>query len=166
LYDVVRAMADEVDWVFLGMCPGAIRPHVAEFHTGVAFDRYPDKLASLALDVALAPLEHHRFNECKSNLRILEYGALGWPVLASDIAPYRGAPVSCLPNKPQAWVEAIRARIHDREAARQDGERLRAWVHAHWMLEDHLDEWLRALSPTTTSETNCAPAARQQAGAR
>jgi hypothetical protein len=166
LHEVVRATAGEVDWVFLGMCPEAIRPYVAECHAGVPFDRYPHKLASLSLDVALAPLEHHRFNQCKSNLRILEYGALGWPVLASDIAPYRGTPVTCLPNKPQAWIEALRSRIHDLHAARQEGARLRDWVRGHWMLEDHLDEWLLALAPDSRPQTDNAPAARHMAGAR
>jgi GT2 family glycosyltransferase len=155
LHDVVRATAREVEWVFMGMCPQALRPHVAEHHAGVPFAEYPAKLASLNLDIAVAPLEHHPFNVAKSNLRVLEYGALGWAVLASDIEPYRSAPVTLLPNKPGAWIEAIRARTHDLDAAARDGDRLREWVLAHWMLEDHLDEWLAALAPR--SAAGCRP---------
>ena len=32
--DVVRELADEVDWVFFGMCPPSIRPFVREVHAG------------------------------------------------------------------------------------------------------------------------------------
>ncbi len=164
LVEVVKATAGEVDWVFLGMCPEAIRAQGAEFHAGVPFDRYPEKLASLALDLALAPLAHNRFNECKSNLRILEYGACGYPVLASDIEPYRGAPVTRLPNNPRAWINAIRERVHDLDAAEREGKRLRAWVHAHWMLEDHLQEWLDALSPVSAARGEAAAPTRRIVG--
>jgi GT2 family glycosyltransferase len=164
LHEVVRATASEVDWVFLGMCPEAIRAQGAEFHVGVPFDRYPEKLASLALDLALAPLEHNRFNECKSNLRILECGALGWPVLASDIEPYRAAPVTRLPNNPRAWINAIRERIHDIDTTRQEGLRLREWVHANWMLEDHLQEWVDVLSPTSAARDEAAAPVRRIVG--
>lgn len=164
LIEVVKATAREVEWVFLGMCPMELRPLVKELHDPVAFAHYPAKLASLALDVALAPLEHNRFNECKSNLRILEYGACGWPVLASDIEPYRGAPVTRLPNNPRAWINAIRERVHDLDAAEREGERLRAWVHAHWMLEDHLQEWLDALSPASEASGEAAAPTRRIVG--
>lgn len=148
LREVVEATAGEVDWVFFGMCPPELRPHVKEFHEGVSFDRYPGKLASLNLDLAVAPLEINRFNEAKSNLRLLEYGIMGWPVVCTDIEPYRahGAPVTRVQNRPEAWIEAIRAHAHDLDAAERAGEALRAWVLRHWMLEDHLDAWLAALT--------------------
>src|SRR5690606_24915032 len=70
--DVVQALAGEVEWVFMGMCPGRLRPYVHEFHPGVAIEDYPARLASLDLDLAIAPLEDNQFNRCKSNLRVLE----------------------------------------------------------------------------------------------
>jgi GT2 family glycosyltransferase len=142
--EVVKATSEECDWVFFGMCPEELRPFVKEFHPFVPFEQYPAKLASLNLDLAVAPLEVNRFNECKSNLRILEYGILGWPVVCSDVLPYRGAPVTRVPNRPDAWLEAIRARIHDLDAAQKEGDALQQWVREGWMLEDHLGEWLEA----------------------
>ncbi len=147
LEEVVRETAQEVDWVFFGMCPDFLHPYVKEIHNPVTFGKYPQKLATLNLDLALAPLEHNRFNQSKSNLRILEYGALGWPVIATDIAPYREAPVCRVPNQPRAWIKAVRERIHDMDATRREGDALRAWVRAEWMLQQHLQEWLAALDP-------------------
>ncbi|GAB4174210.1 MAG: glycosyltransferase [Rhodocyclaceae bacterium] len=144
--EVVRATAHEVDWVFFGMCPEELRPHVREFHDFVlSFQDYVSRLAGLNLDLAVAPLEHHPFNEAKSNLRLLEYGIMGWPVVCTDIHPYRDAPVERVPNEPQAWIDAIRERVHDLDAAEREGDRLKAWVQQNFMLEDHLDEWMRAL---------------------
>jgi hypothetical protein len=144
---VVEATANEVDWIFMGMCPPKLRYHVAESHPAVAFDAYPAALAKLDLDLAIAPLELNRFNAAKSNLRLLEYGAVGYPVIATDILPYQGAPVTRVPNNPQAWIKAIREHIHELGATRTAGERLRQWVLSGWMLDQHLDEWLGALLP-------------------
>ena len=162
IIDVVKETAHELDWVFLGMCPEEIRGLVAEQHLPVAFDEYPAKLASLDLDLAVAPLEYNKFNEAKSNLRLLEYGIMGWPVVCTNIHPYQGAPVECVANNTRAWLNAIRARAFDRDAATVEGDRLRQWVVANFMLEDHLDEWLAALSPGVMQPllmaSSCEPA--------
>ena len=146
--DVVRATAEEVDWIFFGMCPDAIRPLVKEFHESVKLDDYAATLASLDLDLAIAPLEYIPFNHGKSHLRLLEYGVLGYPVICTDITPYRGDyPVTRVPNKFKAWVEAIREHVSDRDALAHQGDALRDHVRAHWMLEDNLDVWLKAWRP-------------------
>ena len=119
---------------------------MAEFHPPVCFDDYPAKLASLDLDLAIAPLEYNRFNEAKSNLRLLEYGVMGWPVVCTNIHPYQNAPVERVANNPRAWLNAIRARTADLDAAAAEGQRLRAWVLQNYLLEDHLEDWLSALS--------------------
>jgi len=144
--EVVRATADEVEWVFMGMWPEDVDDCIREKRQGVPFKNYPQAVASMNLDLAVAPLEINAFNESKSNLRLLEYGVLGWPVVASDIIPYQtnDAPVKRVPNTPEAWIEAIRERVHDLDATYREGDALRAWVTQHYLLEDHLDEWVRA----------------------
>ena len=148
--DLVEATHREVDWIFLGMAPNDIKPFVAEFHDYVPdFSEYPAKLASLDLDLAIAPLELHPFNEAKSNLRLLEYGALGWPVICTDILPYRtdNPPVTRLPNDARKWIQVIRERVAEPDALAREGDALRAWVRQHYQLEQHLDIWLQALLP-------------------
>ena len=144
LKPVIEATRQEADWVFFGMCPDAIRPLLAEYHELATFEDYPGKLAALNLDLAVAPLEDIPFNHGKSNLRLLEYGALGLPVICSDVTPYRDSPAQRLPNDPQRWIAALRERIHDPDAAELEGQALRRWVLRNYLLEDHLDEWLAA----------------------
>ncbi|CDZ93858.1 glycosyl transferase family protein [Pseudomonas saudiphocaensis] len=147
--DVVKELAGEVEWVFFGMCPDKIRPYIHEMHVGVPIDQYPSMLASLDLDLALAPLEQNLFNECKSNLRLLEYGACGFPVICSDLVCYRGdLPVMRVKNRFRDWVDAIRMHISDLDAAAQAGDRLREAVHRDWMLEgESLERWRKAWMP-------------------
>jgi hypothetical protein len=81
--------------------------------------------------------------------------------VASDILPYQSAPVCRVPNTPQAWLEAIRARLHDPEAARAEGERLHDWVMRHCLLEAHVEDWAAALGLSTASRTAAAAVPRQ-----
>jgi len=150
---VVKALAKEVDWIFFGMCPDELRPYVHEYHDMVPFEQYPAKLASLNLDLAIAPLENNAFNEAKSNLRLLEYGILGYPVVCSDILPYQNAPVTRVSNTPQAWSNAIRAHIHDLKATKRAGHQLKQWVFDNGLLEDHINEWAQALNIIAPTET-------------
>lgn len=149
IVDVVRELAGEVEWVFMGMCPDAIRPFVNEFHPGVDIESYPVALANLDLDLALAPVEANLFNECKSNLRLLEYGACGFPVICSDLVCYRGdLPVTRVKNRFRDWVDAIRMHISDLDATAQAGDRLREAVYRDWMLDgENLKRWRKAWMP-------------------
>ncbi len=144
--EVVRELAGEVEWVFLGMCPPTLRAYIHEFHAGVSIEQYPEKLASLNLDLALAPLEDHFFNACKSNLRLLEYGACGFPVICSDIPCYRGdLPVTRVRNKPEDWIAAIGEHLSEPDASAEAGDALRSLVLDNWMLRDsNLLTWRQA----------------------
>ncbi|MDO8892021.1 MAG: glycosyltransferase [Sulfurimicrobium sp.] len=146
--DVVKALQDEVEWVFFGLCPEGAR-QLVEYHGGVVNSAYPSKLASLNLDLALSPLEDIPLNHAESHLRLLEYGMLGYPVICTDITPYRGAyPVTRVKNRTRDWVEAIREHVSDLDELARRGDVLRDFVREKWMLEDNLDSWLKAWLPS------------------
>lgn len=145
--EVIAATAHEVDWIFMGMCPDNIRPYIKEFHPFSDFAAYPARLAALNLDLAVAPLEQHPFNRGKSNLRLLEYGALGIPVVCTDIDPYRDSPACRVSNRRADWLRALRERVYDPDAAEREGLAMKEWVLRNYILEDHLDDWLQAHLP-------------------
>lgn len=143
--DVVRILADEVDWVFFGMCPDLLKPYIKEFHAGVSLQAYPAKLASLNLDLAVAPLEHNLFNDCKSNLRLLEFGACGFPVVCSDTKAYAGyLPCTRVANNTtEQWLAAIRMHLDDPQASYRMGDQLRETVLRDYVLTaDNLQQWV------------------------
>ncbi len=137
LSPVMEILGLEVEWVFLGEFPN-VRPGIqfeVETHAMVPLQQFPEKLASLNLDLALAPLAINEFNEAKSDLRILQYGILGYPVVATDIFPYQAAPVTRVANDPNSWVKAIRDHIYNPESSKTQGDSLRQWVLANRMFE-------------------------------
>lgn len=145
LRQVIAPLSDEVDWIMLGMCLEETKRYLKEFHPAVPYAEYPAKFASLDLDLALAPLEITHFNECKSNLRLLENGILGIPVIATDITPYQcGLPVTLVKNDPASWIRTIRERIGEFDALAKEGETLRNAVLADWTIHKMLPAWLSA----------------------
>jgi glycosyltransferase involved in cell wall biosynthesis len=145
--ETVRELAHEVDWIFMGLCLKSMVPYVKEVHVGVPFAEYPAKMAGLNLDLALAPLQMHPFNEGKSHLRLLEYGVLGIPVICTDILPYQGDyPVTRVANKTEEWVKAIREHINTPDEMERRGDELRQHILQNWLLHQRIDTWLTAWS--------------------
>lgn len=51
-------------------------------------DKYPKAVAAMGIDIGIAPLVDNAFNRGKSNLRWLEYSALGIPTVASNVGHF------------------------------------------------------------------------------
>lgn len=146
LLPVVEATKTQYRWVFMGLCPrGVLGDSQVEFHAGVEFDAYPSALAALRADIAVAPLMDTPFNRCKSALKLMEYGALGLPVIATNITPYAAAPVLRAASHEQ-WLAALRE-LHDPLRRQTLGNALKSWVSAHHSLstQSKLLQWREAL---------------------
>ncbi|WP_434632940.1 hypothetical protein [Chromobacterium sp. CV08] len=144
LSGLILATADEIEWVVLGDCPEAIRPYLEEYHPfDLDGERYPIKLASLCLDLAVMPKVVHFGNQTASPLRLFEYGAIGVPVICTALDAVRGAqaPVALVDNDMASWGQALRARTGDLDAAGREGDALRAWVRENCMLSQRLPLW-------------------------
>jgi GT2 family glycosyltransferase len=140
---VIRQLANEVEWVFVGACQGELRDCAFEIHGSPSIARKAAALASLDLDLALVPLEDAPFNEARSNAPLLEHGACGYPVVCSDVRAFRGQlPVTRTLNTTDAWVDAIRAHLHDLPAAARLGDQLRTKVLDDWMFDEKgIQQW-------------------------
>jgi hypothetical protein len=148
--EIARAVIDEADFVIFGHVPAGLSDPAGqvERHGPVPLSFFPALFAALDLDMVLAPLIRNARNDCHSNLTLLQAGVLGYPVLASDVAPHRTLPVARLPHNHAAWIAAIRDRMHDPAAARSEGETLRSAVCARFTIESsatrHLAIWTGA----------------------
>lgn len=137
---VVMHTLDMVDWVFMGYCPEWAKGLV-EFHPGVVVEEYMKYLPKLNLDVAVAPLEHNLFNECKSNLKLLEFSAIGVPVITTDIYPYSENPGFKIKDKNsfKKWMEAIDVYIRDESLRFNHAVASYNWALSTYKLESNLE---------------------------
>ncbi|MGC0154886.1 hypothetical protein ACPRNU_20705 [Chromobacterium vaccinii] len=144
LSGLILATAGEIEWVVLGDCPEAIQPYLEEYHPfDLDGERYPIKLASLCLDLAVMPKAVHFGNQTASPLRVFEYGAIGVPVICTALDAVRGsqAPVALVDNDMASWGQALMARAGDLDATGREGDALRAWVRENCMLSQRLPLW-------------------------
>lgn len=148
---LVKELANQIDFIFFGYCPNEVKPFLAEYHNFVATKNYPQKLASLDLDLVLAPIETDLFNTCKSNLKILQSGILGYPVIATNYGAYTdspgnsfGLPICRVKNTLKAWRTAILDHINNPEITFQKGLELRQSVINYGFLQDHINDYLDA----------------------
>lgn len=146
IVDTVKSLYKVVDFVFLGYVHPELEKYISEYHSGVSYPIYQDKLASLNLDLAIAPLEDVPFNHAKSHIKVLEYGAVGIPVVASDITPYKNFPIMYpKTNDAVGFKDAILEILSDRDAMYKMGDELKAFVNNKWMFDDEaIDSWQNA----------------------
>ncbi len=154
--EVVSTMARDVDFVFYGDLPERLRSRALEFehYTATAMELFPAMLAMLDLDILLSPLAKNEFNECKSNLRLLQAGILGYAAIATDIEPHRKLPVTLVENTSAAWAGAISERVGEIDAVRAEGRLLQRAVNERYTLDDAWAEtifttWTRTAPPET-----------------
>jgi len=90
-------------------------------------------------DIAVSPLVDDPFNRCKSAIKLLDYAALGLPVVASQHEEYAAAferdhGVELVENTHDAWVDALSRLITDTDARRRAGQRIAHHYRRHHVL--------------------------------
>ncbi len=105
---------------------------------------------ALDFDIGLAPIAPHPFGDSKSNLKCLEYAALGIPVVASDCLAYRDFVIDgvtgFLCSTQKQWRDAMLLLAHDSELREKMGALARERARA-FTIEEHWVRWEQAYAP-------------------
>ena len=110
----------------------------------IAFKDYPEVIAWGGFDLAIAPLKDDPFNDAKSNIKWLESGIQGIPLLCSDIGPYARIPDGCavkVSNTPFQWAEGLRNMLLDPALRGRVAARAREAVLDCFTLDQGLKTW-------------------------
>ncbi|MBL4772095.1 MAG: hypothetical protein JKX98_00315 [Alcanivoracaceae bacterium] len=145
LKTVIEATHKQVQWVFYGYIPNNINTDFIEFHDHTPLGIYHSTLAKLQLDIAIAPLVNNPFNKAKSNLKLLEYGALALPTICSDIENYKNSPAIKLDNNPQEWIDTVLDLANNANQRKKLATDMLYWVKDNYFLEDNLNLWIDSL---------------------
>ncbi len=111
----------------------------ARFTDWVPVDASLAYFRAIDFDIGLAPLTGTHFDQSKSAIKAVEYAALGIPVLASDVEPYRGFVVDgvngYLCKRKADWGRRLEELIGDGAAREEMGRNAREMARAHTMSE-------------------------------
>ncbi len=144
--------------VRLELVGGATGQRMASLFEGLPFkmrdpgyeDPYPKFVPwmrqHLRWDVAIAPLEDDAFTRGKSDLKYLDYGALGIPAVFSDVRPYRETVRHretglLAANETGAWAEALEEIVVDGALRARLAEASKTEVHEARMLRTNARRW-------------------------
>jgi len=97
LMSFIRKTTDLYEWHLMGAMPTELRglKDKIRFHSWENIFNYPRKLKAIEPDICIAPLMDNVFNSCKSNIKSLEYAALGSSSVFSDVIPYKSMSLRC-----------------------------------------------------------------------
>ncbi|MCM3877344.1 MAG: glycosyltransferase [Thermoanaerobaculia bacterium] len=148
--------------VRLELVGGAVGRRMASLFEGLPFrmrepgneDPYPRFVSwmrqHLRWDVAIAPLVDDAFTRGKSDLKYLDYAALGVPGVFSDVGAYRGTVRHretglLAANEPGAWAEALEEIVGDGALRARLAAAATAEVHGSRMLRTNATLWRDAI---------------------
>lgn len=140
-----------VRFVFVHCCPDFLRtiPGVEAVDKWARIDHYPTFLARLDLDIGMAPLVDNLFNRCKSNLRWLEYSALGIPTVASNVGHFkqtlRHGKDALLADKPEDFAPLLQSLIDDAKTRRSLGAAARERVRQDFNIDKVAEDYVTVL---------------------
>lgn len=121
-------------------------PSQVEWHPWVSHSAYPYKLALLNLDIGLCPLVDNVFNRNKSAIKWMEYSAMKYATVASDIPPYKGVlehdrTALLVPESEDAWFDAIDELVRDKYKRVRLAQNAYDCVHSLHNMENHTHLW-------------------------
>ncbi len=102
------------------------------------YDAFLERLASLGWWLGLAPLANTPFNACKTDIKWLEYGFAGVPMLASNLEPYRRCSrngAGLMTPDDGRWADLISTVLQSRRLREDVASRARARVIESYNLE-------------------------------
>ncbi len=109
------------------------------YNEWVSVDKYPQRLANLGMDVAVAPLLDSEFNRSKSNLRYLQYSALKVPTVASNVGPYKNTIIDgengYVANSDKIFLDKISNMLDNAKLRRFIGDNSHRFVMKNYNLE-------------------------------
>lgn len=117
----------------------------------VEYKRFvPWMRSNISWDVAIAPLVDDSFTQCKSDIKFLDYAALGIPGIYSDVPAYKNSVTHLrtgylAANDSAAWSGAFERMLDDSELRKRIANEAKGYVLKERTLEVCAQQWSEVL---------------------
>lgn len=122
---------------------------------------YPTHIAKQDFDIGVAPLRDNKFNRAKSNLRWLEYGALGIPCVASRVGHFaqtiNDGEDGLLAATSADFIKHLDALVADSKLRKRIGQAAKARIERDFNVDRNLDIYIEAIEDCLTRPPLSAP---------
>jgi len=134
---VVRSRKD-YQWQFYGSYPLPLKPFIDSgeitFNPWVDLAKFPEAMANSDTQLCFAALQKNNFNFAKSNIKLIEAGALGIPCICTDMCTYKDALLKY--NTGDELIDQIKYALKDQTRYSDLVKKSRAYADGFWLEDD------------------------------
>ena len=125
----------EFQWHFYGSYPLGLKPFIdkgeIKFFPWVQLPDFPQAMANSGAQVTFAALQDNNFNRCKSNIKLIEAGALGIPCVCPDMVTYRDAFLKYKTGN--EFIDCLKSTLKNQATYVEQCKKARAHAEKFWL---------------------------------
>lgn len=125
----------EFQWHFYGSYPLGLKPFIdkgeIKFFPWVQLPDFPQAMANSGAQVTFAALQDNNFNRCKSNIKLIEAGALGIPCVCPDMVTYKDAFLKY--KSGDEFIDCLKSTLKNQSTYAEQCKKARAHAEKFWL---------------------------------
>lgn len=144
LMQFIRKTITDYEWHLMGAIPEELLDIKSKihWHSWENVFEYPKAIKDIEPDICIAPLINNEFNSCKSNIKCLEYTAVGAVGVYSDVTPYKFMTLKAITDEEMiAHIEKLAGDVTYRaKIYKKDYDRVRSQLY--WEENDNVKKYI------------------------
>ena len=125
----------DYEWNFYGSFPLPIKPLIdagkIKFFPWVQLPDFASNMANSGAQLTFACLQDNNFNRCKSNIKLIEAGALGLPCICPDMVTYKDAILKYKTG--DEFIDCIKFALKNQSTYSDLCKKSRAYAENFWL---------------------------------
>ncbi len=139
VYNVIGKTSKQFKWKFYGSHPLQLKPFIdsgdMEFVPWVELPSFPEAMANSGAQLTFASLQDNNFNRSKSNIKLIEAGALGIPCVCPDMCTYKDAILKYKTG--DEFIDVVKAATSDVYTYSKLCKQSRELANRYWLDDEH-----------------------------
>lgn len=131
---IIRTRKD-YEWHFFGCLPLGLSSYVKDgsikYTKWVELPEFPEVMHKSESQLTFAALRDNQFNRCKSNIKLIEAGALGLPCVCPDLNPYEEADLKYKTG--DEFIDTIKYALKNQTVYANLCKKARALSERYWL---------------------------------
>jgi hypothetical protein len=152
---VIKTIKD-FEWRFYGSHPIPLKPYIdrgqVKFIPWTKLPDFPQSMANSGVQVTFAALQDNEFNRCKSNIKLLESGAIGFPCICPDMPTYKDAVLKYKTG--EEFIDCVKHVTKNQTQYADYCKRSRTYVEDFWLDDEknHMKHYETYFTPYESKE--------------
>ena len=134
---IIKTRTD-FQWHFYGSYPLALKTFInkgeIKFFPWVQLPDFAQTMANSGAQITFAALQDNTFNRCKSNIKLIESGAIGLPCVCPDMITYKDASLKYKTG--DEFIDCLKSALKSQSVYAEQCKKARAYAERFW-LDDH-----------------------------